>query len=156
LSQVKLPLAPGGGGTLANVDSRNFPIATTIAAAIITLEPQGLRELHWNPNAGEWLYFHQGQARATVFLGGSIARTFDFRAGDTAVFPDNSGHYIENTSETEQLVWIELYKSDRVADMSLTQWLALIPPDIVASTLKISRSVVDQLKKEKQSLIAAK
>lgn len=50
LSQVKLPLAPGGGGTLAKVDSRNFPIATTIAAAIVTLEPQGLRELHWNPN----------------------------------------------------------------------------------------------------------
>ena len=41
--------------------------------------------------AEEWLYFHQGQARATVFLGGSIARTFDFTAGDTAVFPDNSG-----------------------------------------------------------------
>ncbi|KAI4283730.1 MAG: hypothetical protein L6R38_001987 [Xanthoria sp. 2 TBL-2021] len=156
LSRVKLPLAPGGGGTMAKVDSRNFPIATTIAAAIVTLEPQGLRELHWNPNAEEWLYFHQGRARATVFLGGSIARTFDFRAGDTAVFPDNSGHYIENTSETEQLVWIELYKSDRVADVSLTQWLALTPPDIVASTLKISRSVVDHLKKEKQSLIAAK
>lgn len=41
--------------------------------------------------AEEWLYFHKGQARATVFLGGAIARTFDFSAGDTAVFPDNSG-----------------------------------------------------------------
>ncbi|KAL8672308.1 MAG: hypothetical protein Q9168_003224 [Polycauliona sp. 1 TL-2023] len=155
LSQIKTPPAPGGGGTLAKVDSRNFPIATTIAAAVVTLEPKGLRELHWHPNAEEWLYFHQGQARATVFLGNAIARTFDFRAGDTAVFPDNSGHYIENTSETEQLVWIELYKSDRVADVSLTQWLALTPPDIVASTLKIPRSVVDKLKKEKQLLIAA-
>lgn len=50
-------------------------------------------------------------------------------------------------------MWIEIYKSDRVADISLTQWLALTPPDIVASTLKISRSVVDALKKEKQVLI---
>lgn len=41
--------------------------------------------------AEEWLYFHQGTARATVFLGDSKARTFDFRAGDTGVFPDNSG-----------------------------------------------------------------
>lgn len=41
--------------------------------------------------AEEWLYFHQGQARATVFLGNALARTFDFTAGDTAVFPDNSG-----------------------------------------------------------------
>lgn len=44
------------------------------------------------PKADEWLYFHRGQARATVFLGGAIARTFDFYAGDTAVFPDNSGN----------------------------------------------------------------
>jgi len=41
--------------------------------------------------AEEWLYFHQGHARATVFLGDSKARTFDFHSGDTAVFPDNSG-----------------------------------------------------------------
>jgi oxalate decarboxylase/phosphoglucose isomerase-like protein (cupin superfamily) len=41
--------------------------------------------------AEEWLYFHHGNARATVFLGDSKARTFDFTAGDTAVFPDNSG-----------------------------------------------------------------
>ena len=67
-----------------------------------------------------------------------------------------SGHYIENTSATEKLVWIELYKSDRVADVSLTQWLALTPPDIVASTLKIPLDVVKSLKKEKQLLIAAK
>ncbi|KAH7381949.1 RmlC-like cupin domain-containing protein [Cadophora sp. MPI-SDFR-AT-0126] len=144
---------PGAGGTLSIIDSRNFPIATTIAATVVTLEPKGLRELHWHPNAEEWLYFHTGTARATVFIGGANARTFDFSSGDTAVFPDNSGHYIENTSETETLVWIEIYKSDRVADISLTQWLALTPPDIVANTLKISRSVVDQLKKEKQLLI---
>lgn len=41
---------PGGGGTFQKVDSRNFPIATTIAAAIVELEPKGLRELHWHPN----------------------------------------------------------------------------------------------------------
>ena len=50
LSQRPAPPAPGGGGTLAIIDSRNFPIATTIAAAIVTLEPKGLRELHWHPN----------------------------------------------------------------------------------------------------------
>jgi oxalate decarboxylase len=99
------------------------------------------------------LYFHSGHAQATVFIGSATARTFDFSAGDTAVFPDNSGHYIENTSDTEDLVWIEIYKSDRVADIPLTQWLALTPADIVASTLKIPISVVEKLKKEKQVLI---
>lgn len=41
--------------------------------------------------AEEWLYFHEGEGRATVFIGQGNSRTFDFSAGDTAVFPDNSG-----------------------------------------------------------------
>lgn len=143
---------PGGGGNLSIIDSRNFPISKTIAATVVSVEPGGLRELHWHPNAEEWLYFHQGTAQATVFIGGAAARTFDFTAGDTAVFPDNSGHYILNTG-TENLVWIEIYRSERVADISLTQWLALTPADIVASTLKIPISVVHNLKKEKQVLL---
>jgi hypothetical protein len=64
-----------------------------------------------------------------------------------------AGHYIENTSETEDLVWIELYKSDRVADIPLTQWLALTPSDIVANVLKLPLEFVENLKTEKQLLI---
>ncbi|KPM44423.1 Oxalate decarboxylase OxdC [Neonectria ditissima] len=144
----------GTGGEFYKIDSTNFPISKTLAATFVTLKPGGLRELHWHPNAEEWLYFHKGTAKATVFIGNAAARTFDLSAGDTAAFPDNSGHYIENTSETEDLVWIEVYKSDRVADISLTQWLALTPADIVAATLNVSISFVESLKKEKQVLIA--
>jgi oxalate decarboxylase len=124
----------------------------------------------------EWLYFHAGTARATVFTGNSNSRTFDFKPGDTAVFPDNSGmlcaicvgwyrgvandcltgHYIENTSDTQNLTFIEIYKSERVADVSLTQWLALTPADIVADVLKIPISVVQGLKKEKQVIVHGK
>ena len=63
------------------------------------------------------------------------------------------GHYIENTSETEDLVWIEIYKSDRVEDISLTQWLALTPAGVVADTLKIPLDIAENLQKEKQILI---
>ncbi|KAF6813003.1 oxalate decarboxylase [Colletotrichum sojae] len=146
-------VVPGNGGEFRKIDSTNFPASKTIAATFVTLKPGGLRELHWHPNAEEWLYFHKGEGRATVFIGSGAARTFDFSAGDTAAFPDNSGHYIENTSDTEDLVWIELYKSDRVADVPLTQWLALTPPEIVAQTLKVPIEFVQQLRKEKQILI---
>ena len=103
--------------------------------------------------AEEWLYFAQGNTKATVFLEGANARTFDFTAGDTAVFPDNLGHYVENTSLNETLIWIEMYKSNRVVDISLTQWLALTPPHIVAQTLNISNDVVKTLKTEKQLIV---
>lgn len=69
------------------------------------------------------------------------------------MFPDNSGHYVLNTSKNETLVWIELYKSDRVVDVSLAQWLALTPNDIVADILKIPVSVVQKIKKEKQLIV---
>lgn len=62
-------------------------------------------------------------------------------------------HYIENTGD-EDLIWIEIYKSDRVADIPLTQWLALTPPDVVSQTLKVPIEFVEKLKKEKQVLIA--
>ncbi|KND90702.1 Oxalate decarboxylase OxdD [Tolypocladium ophioglossoides CBS 100239] len=144
----------GHGGEFRKIDSTNFPISKTLAATFVTLKPGGLRELHWHPNAEEWLYFHKGKAQASVFIGNAAARTFDFSAGDTAVFPDNSGHYIENTSKTEDLIWVEIYKSDRVADIPLTQWLALTPADIVSQTLNVPIEFVEQLKKEKQVLIS--
>jgi hypothetical protein len=63
------------------------------------------------------------------------------------------GHYIENTSDSQNLTFIEIYKADRVADVSLTQWLALTPADIVANVLKIPVEVVQGLKKEKQVFV---
>ncbi|KAF8465540.1 oxalate decarboxylase [Kalaharituber pfeilii] len=152
LSQIGFEEVPGKGGSLAVIDSTNFPVAKTLAANVVKVKAGGLRELHWNTNGDEWLYFHSGNARATVFLGGGLARTFDFSAGDTAVFPDNSGHYIENSGKGE-LVFIEMFKSDRVADVSLSQWLALTPPDVVAQLLNVSREFVDSLSKFKEKQI---
>jgi len=42
------------GGQVRITDSANFPAASTIAAALVEIEPGGLRELHWHPNADEW------------------------------------------------------------------------------------------------------
>jgi oxalate decarboxylase len=59
-----------------------------------------------------------------------------------------------NTSPNETLSWIEIYKSDRVVDISLTQWLALTPPGIVAETLKIPIEAARGLRREKGVIIA--
>ena len=36
----------------ASADSSVFPVSTTIAAALVEVEPGGMRELHWHPNSG--------------------------------------------------------------------------------------------------------
>lgn len=72
LSQQTITPAPGRGGTIAVVDSRNFPIAKTIASAVVTLEPGGLRELHWHPNVRKFsisnriLALHSRQSRFNI------------------------------------------------------------------------------------------
>jgi oxalate decarboxylase/phosphoglucose isomerase-like protein (cupin superfamily) len=71
----------------------------------------------------------------------SAARTFDFLPGDTTVFPDNSGHYMENTSETEDLVWLEIYNSDRAARIRLAQWMAVTPAPTVAQNFNLPEFV---------------
>src|SRR5580658_8606492 len=55
------------GGEVKIVDSSKFKISTTIAAAIVTVHPGGIRELHWHPNADEWQYYIAGAGRMTVF-----------------------------------------------------------------------------------------
>ncbi|KAE8446567.1 hypothetical protein EG329_011899 [Mollisiaceae sp. DMI_Dod_QoI] len=152
-SKMNFTKAPGGGGSYLTVDTEVFPIARNIAARIVEVLPGGLREMHWHPNGAEWLYFQSGSARATVWLGGANARTFDFTAGDTAVFPDNSGHYIENLSNTTSLFYLEIWKAGLAEDFSLMQWLALTPKDLVAQILNVSVAVVEGFKTEKQFII---
>ena len=62
------------GGQVKVIDTRNFPVSKTIAAALVTIKPGGLRELHWHPNADEWQYYLQGKARMTVFNTGPRSR----------------------------------------------------------------------------------
>jgi len=110
------------GGKVRIVDSTNFPISTTTAAALVEVEPGGLRELHWHPTNDEWQYYIEGCGRMTVFASGGRARTFDYQAGDVGYVPFAMGHYIENTGDTP-LRFLEMFKSDRFADVSLNQWM---------------------------------
>lgn len=38
------------GGSVKIQDSINFPASQTISAALVTMEPGSLRELHWHPD----------------------------------------------------------------------------------------------------------
>jgi oxalate decarboxylase len=141
-------------GTARITDTRMFPVSKTIAAALVEVEPGGLREMHWHPNTDEWQYYIQGQARMGVFAASGQARTFDFRANDVGYVPFAMGHYIENTGNTT-LQFLELFKSDRYADVSLNQWLALTPPELVIEHLKIDPQFLGALRKDKSPVVPA-
>ncbi|KHD84192.1 oxalate decarboxylase family bicupin [Heyndrickxia ginsengihumi] len=140
------------GGTVRIVDSTNFPISTTIAAALVEIKPGGMRELHWHPNADEWQYYLTGTGRMTVFAANGSARTFNYRAGDVGYVPFAMGHYIQNTGN-QSLWFLEIFKSDHYADVSLNQWMALTPKELVQEHLNVGPELMNALRKEKWPVV---
>jgi oxalate decarboxylase len=140
------------GGQVRIVDSSNFPAATTIAAALVEVEPGGLRELHWHPNTDEWQYYISGRGRMTVFASGGKARTFDYQAGDVGYVPFAMGHYIQNQGG-EPLRFLEMFRDDHFADLSLNQWMALTPPELVEAHLNLDRHTIGSLSKTKPIVV---
>jgi oxalate decarboxylase len=140
------------GGTVRITDSTNFPVSKTVAAALVEVEPGAMREMHWHPNNDEWQYYLQGMGRMTVFASSGKARTFDFQAGDVGYVPFAMGHYIENTGDTT-LRFLEMFKSDHFAAVSLNQWMALTPPELVQAHLNLNQKVMGVLRKQQEPVV---
>jgi oxalate decarboxylase len=139
-------------GTVRIADSTNFLVSKTVAASMVTIKPGGMREMHWHPNADEWLYILKGAGRATVFNTGPAAITTNFHAGDIGLIKKAFGHYLENTGNSD-LVYMEVFRADRFEEVSLSDWLAHSPIDMVAETLNLDRSVIAQFPKNRPDIV---
>ena len=139
-------------GTVRITDTSVFPASKTISAALVEVQPGGMREMHWHPNTNEWQYYIEGQARMGVFAASGQARTFDFQAGDVGYVPFAMGHYIENIGTTA-VRFLEIFKSSYYADVSLNQWLALTPPELVQAHMKLDRQTLEAFHKEKSPVV---
>jgi oxalate decarboxylase len=139
-------------GTVRIMDSTNFPASKTIASALVEVEPGGMRELHWHPNADEWQYYLSGQARMTVFASGGAAQTFDYQAGDVGSVPRAMPHYVENTGTTT-MRFLEMFRSPKFEDVPLAQWLAFTPHELVRAHLNIDESVLGKIPPRKMPIV---
>jgi oxalate decarboxylase len=128
-------------GQVRIMDTSVFPAPATITAALVEVEPGGMRELHWHPSGAEWQYYLSGQARMTVFASGGAAQTFDYQAGDVGYIPRAMPHYVENTGTTT-MRFLELFRSPKFEDLPLAQWLAFTPHELVRAHLNIDESVL--------------
>lgn len=147
-SKLKPTPYPGGAGTV--IDSSNFPV-TNLAALIIDLEPGGMRELHWHPEADEIQYYLSGKARMTVFDAVNNARTFDYVPGDVGYVPKTLAHYIENTGDEPMRV-LNIFHKPEYRDVSLNNWLALTPRDLVQGHLEVGDPFISSLRTGRQPI----
>ena len=134
------------GGEVKIIDAKNFP-ASNIAAAIVTLKPGGLRELHWHPNEDEWQYYVKGHGRMSVFAAGGRARTMDFQAGDVGYIDKSVPHFIENTGD-DDLVFLEIFPTPHYEDISLAEWLAHTPSRLVDQHIEVGEDFLNKIQKK--------
>jgi oxalate decarboxylase len=151
--EAMAPTRKTPGGEVRIVDSRNFPVAKHIAAALITLKPGALREMHWHPNASEWQFWLAGKGRMTVIMNEGRARTMDFHANDVGYVPRVAAHYFENTGDTDVLA-LEMFKADQFVDVSLNNWLRRLPPEAVTAHMNLDLQQIAKIPADKELVIA--
>jgi oxalate decarboxylase len=89
-----------------------------------------------------------------VFAAQGQARTFDYRAGDVGYVPFGMGHYIENIGNTP-VRFLEMFRSSYFADVSLNQWMALTPPELLQAHFPLDQTVMESLRKKKSPVVPA-
>lgn len=140
------PMQQFKGGYHKIVSSVEFPIQKSLTAARMNIEPGCIRELHWHPNADEWQYVMSGTGNVSVFGSHGRVRTMPFGKGMVSFIKQGYGHYIENTG-TETLKLIVLFNSPIYQELSLNDWLAANPPQLVADhfgmTTEQAASLID-------------
>lgn len=142
----------GSGGTVRILDNRNFPACETVSVAMVEIEPGGMREIHWHTNQDEFQYYIKGDARMTVFMPGPKARTFNYHAGDVGYVPVGGFHYVQNIGK-EKLVFLEFFRSSHFSDMSLAQWIAMTPNEVVKSVLNVSDEFLENIKRKSDPVV---
>ncbi|KAG8216718.1 putative oxalate decarboxylase/oxidase [Butyriboletus roseoflavus] len=153
----KLAATQAPGGSYKVVDTRLFPASTTICAVEVTVEVGGMRcgpnlLLQWHPTEPEWTFFLNGTARVTAYASSTNAQTFDFQPGDVAYIPPSYGHYVENTGNST-LLFLEIFRSGEFEDVSLNQWLAFMPPELVKAHLGVDDATIAKFSRVKQEVV---
>lgn len=145
------PTVDNAGGRLYLVDSTKFPIAKTIAGAVLELEPGALRGLHWHPNADEWQYVLGGKASVTMFGSHGRFRTEVLDQGDVGYVPQGYGHSIENVGDKPCRVLIA-FNAGVYEDIDLTGWIAGNPADVLATNFGQPAAVFEKFPRKDVSI----
>jgi oxalate decarboxylase len=137
------PVSQTKSGKVQIADSNNFKVSTTVAAALVTMQPGALRQMHWHPNADEWQYYIKGKARMGVFNTGPNVLTMDFNPGDIGYVKRNFGHYVQNVGDTE-LQFFAVFRTPQYEEISLSDWLTHSPPELIAQHLNIDQATISR------------
>ena len=121
-------------------------MSQTITGVVLDLEPGGLRELHWHPNADEWQYVIEGSYSVSLFGSHGRYRSETLEKGDVACIPQGYGHSIENIGSKAGRMLIG-FNTGHYQAIDTTMWLAGIPPYLLADHFGKPKEFFEQFPK---------
>jgi oxalate decarboxylase len=136
------------GGTLHLASAREFPASDSMTGLIIRLQPAAMQELHWHQNANEWFFVSRGRVRATLFGADKRMAVADLAAGDCGYFPMGWGHSLEALGDGPCEI-ISTLDSGVFQETSLSEWIAKVPPHVLANNLNLPEATLATFPKQK-------
>lgn len=132
-------------GTEYDAKIEQFPGSLTMAGALLVLQKDAIREIHWHPNAEEQHYVLEGKVTVTVY--GVDANketkleTYTIGKGELGVVPRNFIHYIKAEMYSELVI---AFNSPSWETQTLSQTTTSTPNNIEASTFNVDEGIIDQ------------
>lgn len=142
--RAQRPTVTMPNGSMRIASSKEFPISTSMTAAYVHLEPGGLPNPHWHPDANEWQYVVSGTARTTIFLSHEQVVACELPAGHVAYVPRGCGHFTESVGSTP-LELVAVFDNDVYATIEMKDWVRSNIAELVAADFRLSPQVTAQL-----------
>jgi oxalate decarboxylase len=130
------------GGWAKEATVAEFPVSEKLAGVLMSLNPGGLRELHWHANAAEWAYVIKGQCRVTTINPQGQSQIADFAAGDVWYFPRGFGHSIQGIG-SENCLFVLVFDNGYFSEFgtfSISDWVGHTPPEVLAKNFGVAAS----------------
>ena len=127
------------GGWAKEATVAEFPVSEKLAGVLMSLNPGGLRELHWHANAAEWAYVIKGQCRVTTINPQGQSQIADFAAGDVWYFPRGFGHSIQGIG-AEDCLFVLVFDNGYFSEFgtfSISDWVGHTPPEVLAKNFGV-------------------
>lgn len=149
---AQMPQIKSPGGTFAQASSSDFPMSLTLVGAITILEPDGIREPHWHPNADEWDLVLEGNALVTIFDGPGRLNTVQLGPNDIGFLPRNQAHAVETTGgKTFKL--LSVFNANAFKAIGISELLAGTPDTLIEQNLGLSPEEVSNLPKDERFIV---
>ncbi len=138
---AEAPAEQYSGGTLRKVVREQFPSSPSMSGGIITLDPGGMREPHWHPNAIEWDYVVAGRFRFNITDASGNSETFEASAGDIVVVPQGYAHYFENVGD-QPAVLVLTFNHGHFDEIGISEWVAKTPRGVFEVPLNLPQEAL--------------